>query len=445
MDTVIVGRPYKTFFGATEQFTPQTVEYWQGVVIESYQKLPLGGMIIKSCNSYFANRSNYAGPRKATNPAQARAAHFDLSCGYSGQFTLRCTQNASEKITDSCSMKADISTCQPPTYNQALDSCYAIPTTTTPPKAFTGPSVPDWLGVEDINHTLAALPQAFDIAAHTPKKTAAPCCEGHVGSVCRPDQNFPGTVGGRWQAKDSFDRKHGYFPVKPCEQQAKSVPRPCPRVKINVISSAYLQWSHCLSACSNAKAQAEFAQICNRTKHPEIKEKEDKAHQDKIKSMKAKAASLEAWTKGRMATVTESKEVLDCFADSLPRRYNGMALPTVRSGFDKMPLHNMCRLHGCSAKQCLEVKRTCKVPYVQDAPEEMCPVSRPNGSFTCMDKVSIWTNNPMSLGFGIAWIVIGSIFFCAAVATFVRAYNAEGGSGGGRRGSGAGERDNLRQ
>merc|ERR1719424_452653 len=104
-----------------------------------------------------------------------------------------------------------------------------------------------------------------------------------------------------------------------------------------------------------------------------------------------------------MATVTESKVVHDCFADSLPRRYNGMALPTVRSGFDKMPLHNMCRLHGCSAKQCLEVKRTCKVPYVQDAPEEMCPVSRPNGSFTCMDKVSIWTNNPMSLGFGIAW------------------------------------------
>jgi len=171
-------------------------------------------------------------------------------------------------------------------------------------------------------------------------------------------------------------------------------------------------------------AQAKFQGVCNRTKHPEMEAKEKKAHADKIASMKAHAAKLEAWTAQKMATVVESKQVIDCFADRLPRRYNALALPAIRSGFDKMPLHNECRLHSCNAKQCLEVVRTCNVPYVHVAPEQMCNVHRPNGSFTCVDKVSIMSNNPMSLGFGIAWMVIGSIFSCVGIATLIRQYNA---------------------
>jgi hypothetical protein len=179
-------------------------------------------------------------------------------------------------------------------------------------------------------------------------------------------------------------------------------------------------------------AKTQFAQICNRTAHPDIEEKEKKAHQDKIHSMKAKAAELEAWTATRMPTVKMSKSVIDCFDDKLPRRYNSLALPKMRTGFEKMPLHNQCRLHGCKSTQCLEIKRKCKVPYVHEYPEVQCNVFRPNGTFTCVDKIGIMTNNPMSLGFGIAWMVIGSIFCCAGIASWIRTINNEGGFGGGR-------------
>lgn len=161
-----------------------------------------------------------------------------------------------------------------------------------------------------------------------------------------------------------------------------------------------------------------------------MEEKEKAAHKKKIDLMKAGRETLEAWTKTRMTTVTETKNVIDCFADNLPRRYNGMALPAVRSGFEKMPLHNLCRLHKCTAKQCLTVKNTCKIPYVHESPEELCPIHRPNGTFECIDKVSIWSNNPMSMGFGAAWIVMGAVFACAGVATFVKAYTSDPGPGG---------------
>jgi hypothetical protein len=291
--------------------------------------------------------------------------------------------------------------------------------------------------VEELNFSIATLPPFYNITTQT--TTPYPCCEVHVGSVCRPDQNFDfpaKTKMGRWQPEPSFNRTVGYFSIVPCDQQAVSVPRACPRVKIKEINTAYLQWPHCVSVknngvwtpgCSNAKAQAEFNQTCNRTLHPEFEEKEKEAHRKKVKSMKTKSKELETWTAERMPTVQKTKQVVDCFADRLPRRYNSLALPKMRSGFDKMPLHNECRLHSCTAKQCLEVSYTCKVPYVHEAPEVQCNLQRPNGTFTCVDKVSISTNNPMSLYFGIAWFVIGSIFLCAGIATFIRQYNAEGG------------------
>lgn len=378
----------------------------------------------KGCRSHFANRSLYVGPRAASNPVQAMAAHFDLSCGYSGTFEIKCEQTAVQKAAGTCGLSVDISTCNPPSYTQALDACYTVPTTTTRPSGPTLPTVPDWLGVEDINFSLAELPSFFNITTQT--TTPFPCCEVHVGSVCRPDQNFQypaQTVQGRWQPGLSYNRTAGYFPVVPCDQQAKSVPRKCPRVKIKEISNAYWQWPHCLSACSSATAQASFMKVCNRTERPEMAVKEEKAHKDKIASMKAHAAKLEHWTAQKMPTVIQSKEVIDCFADRLPSRYNSLALPQMRTGFEKMPLHNQCRLHSCSAKQCLEVRRTCGVPYVHVAPEEMCNVHRPNGSFVCVEKIGIMSNNPMSLGFGIAWMLIGSIFLCAGVASFIRQLN----------------------
>lgn len=198
------------------------------------------------------------------------------------------------------------------------------------------------------------------------------------------------------------------------------MPRACPRVRIKEINTAHQQWPHCHSVCNQKKVQDEFMEMCNRTAHPEVEEQEEAAHRRKIASMKARASQLESWVAARMATVTETKEVIDCFADRLPRRYNALALPKMRYGFDKMPLHNQCRLHSCTAKQCLEVRKSCKVPFVHEAPEVMCNVYRSPGSFTCVEKVTIWTNNPMSLYFGIAWMVIGACFCSGGIINWIR-------------------------
>merc|ERR1719352_1853387 len=116
-----------------------------------------------------------------------------------------------------------------------------------------------------------------------------------------------------------------------------------------------------------------------------------------------------------MPRVVESKNVIDCMADALPSRYNSLRLPKMRSGFEKLQLHNQCRLHGCAPNECLVVKHQCPVPWMYAPPEEICQEPRTNGTFTCEPKVTIWSNNPLSIGFGIAWIVIGSIFMCASV------------------------------
>lgn len=430
MDTVLVGRPYKTFeFIEGELFDYNKIKYWQGVVVETNEMLPLGGSLIKTCENYFSNRSTYWGPRQTAPSSrfQSMAAHPNLGCGYAGTFNIVCGQTAQEIAAGTCSAKVDISTCKPPPYGIALSKCMSLTTTTRGFSGPTQPTVKDWLSVEEINFTLADLPAPHEITTQT--TTPFPCCEVHVGSVCRPDINFDypaKTTMGRWDAKPAYDRKVGYFPIVPCDKQAKSVPRACPRVKLKVTNTGYLQWPHCLKACSQPIAQKEFNKICNRTSNPELEKAELKAHKMKIDSMKAKVKTLEEWTQKRMASVIESKRVVDCFDDKLPRRYNALALPKMRSGFDTMPLHNQCRLHGCKVTQCLEVKTKCKVPFVHQSPEIMCNVYRPNGSFSCVDKVGISTNNPVSLGFGIAWMVIGSLFLCAGVATWVREMSFDG-------------------
>jgi len=394
---------------------------WQGIHIETYERVPVGSALTRGCRSDFSNRSLYHGVRSAEEHEREKAMrdHMDLGCGYSGQFFISCK----ETTPGFCALSVDISSCKPPTYSQALTACYDVPATTTRGPAPALPNVPDWLGVEDINFTLAEMPSFFNITTQT--TTPYPCCEVHVGAVCRPDQNFnypAPTKEGRWQADRSYERKNGYFPVVPCDRQAKSVPRKCPRVKIKQISEKYLSWPSCLSACNMVDAQAKFMKACNRTAHPEMEEKEMKAHKDKIASMTRKAAELEAFVADQMATVKGSKEVIDCFGDMGGARYNNLKLPQSRSGFEKMPLHDQCRLHGCKPNQCLEIKRTCKVPFTMEAPEVMCNVHRPNGTFTCVEKVGIMSNNAMSFGFGIAWMVIGVCAGCAAIGTYSRQY-----------------------
>jgi hypothetical protein len=399
----------------------------QGVTIKAETALPVGGDLPKSCRSYFSDRRNYFGPQQQTSAAaqeEARNNAYDLGCGYSGQFKIQCVKKG-----NTCGLHVDISTCSPPTYSQALDACYTAPTTTTWPTGPTRPNVNDWLGVELLDFDIADMPPFYNITTQT--TTPYPCCEVHVGSVCRPDINFDHphvgkTDKGRWNPAASYNRSVGYFPVVSCDQQAKSVPRMCPRVKIKEMNAGFKQWPHCLSVCSPASATKEFMQICNRTANPELEVMEKAAHEKKIKHMKAKKAELESWTAERMPTVTDIKQVVDCFDDRLPRRYNSMSLPKMRSGFATMPLHNECRLHGCKVTQCLQIKKPCKIPFIHDAPEAMCNIRYADGEFNCVEKVDISSNNPLSLGFGVAWMVIGAIFACAGVANYVRPRSSDG-------------------
>jgi len=74
VSNVIVGRPYKTFFrdnlAKNMQFNQKTMEYWQGVAVETYEKLPVDGVLTKGCRGVFSNRSLYVGPRQSANPVQ---------------------------------------------------------------------------------------------------------------------------------------------------------------------------------------------------------------------------------------------------------------------------------------------------------------------------------------------------------------------------------------
>lgn len=258
----------------------------------------------------------------------------------------------------------------------------------------------------------------------TVQTTSAPQCEVHVGSVCRKDVDFDfpaKTLDGRWQPKPAYDRQVGYFTVTEKENQAVDRPRPCPSVKIKVTNTGFSQWPHCLSACSVEKSEEEFEKkVCDLAANPSIEEESKAVFDKKVESMKAGAQKLADWTTERMVGVKEIKQVIDCFADKLPRRYNAMALPKMRSGFDKMPLHNQCRLHGCKPNQCLEVRRPCKVPFVNEPPEALCHIYVQNGTFSCVNKIEIMSNNPLSLGFGVVWMVVGSLFLCAGVANWIR-------------------------
>lgn len=425
----MVGPPHKTWYSRS---VAEPVQYWQGVHIEIFEELASGGFGKEvDCAWYFSNRSTYVGPRSVTGEAQqanARANHFDgmgLGCGYSGSFRIMCVDNGAGQ----CSLDVDISTCVPPTYTTALDDCYTVPTTTTLPQS-DQPTVSDFLAVEEIPMTMAALPKTLHISTQT--TTPYPCCEVHVGSECRidiPEYSYPAaTVDGRWNPDASYQGQAGYFTVTPCDRQAESQPRlQCPRVRFTELDTGYKQWAPvCGHVCNMAMAQAKLEKVCNRTAHPEIEEMEKTAHDAKKESMKTKAKQLEDWTRSRMPTVPETKQVVDCFSDRLPSRYNSLALPQMRSGFEKMPLEPQCRMHGCKPTQCLEVKYQCRVPWVHEYPEVDCNIYRANGTFKCVDKVGIMTNNPMSLGFGIAWMVIGSLFCCAGIASFVRGLDVSG-------------------
>lgn len=399
------------------------MEYQQGVIIETGNRIGANLKETHSCETYFRDRTKYKGPRGTADPQQAQQDHIDLGCGYSGNFDIKCEKldaQGNPSFFGECTLTVDISTCLAPSYQEALDSCYSLPST-TPFVPITSPTVPDWLKVDEIPFELAPLPGPYNITA--PSLTPAPCCEVHVASLCEKDRGFPvfGTgPDGRWDPHKSYTRQAAYFPVVHCGSQPVSIPRPCPRVRVEMIANQpHPNYPQCNHICSIGKARADLAALCNETARPEKGQLEQQALNAKIQSMRDHQAQLQSWSVGNTPRVTEAVEVIDCIDDRLPRRYNGIGEPRFSGGFDKLRLHNQCRLHSCKRNQCLKIRTQCPVPQMDTAPERMCNSGDQDTQYECVDKVQLMWNDPLSLGFGISWAGIALFMFVGAIVTFV--------------------------
>jgi len=409
------------------------MEYQQGVIIETGNSIGANLKETHQCETYFRDRTKYKGPRGATDPDTARQGHIDLGCGYSGNFDIKCQKLdvlGNPSYLGQCTLTVDISTCFPPTYQEALDSCYHLPATTTF-VPLTSPTVPDWLKVDELPFELAPLPKSYNMTA--PAITPAPCCEVNVASLCEKDRGFPkyGTgADGRWDPHLSYTRAVPYFPVVPCGDQPVSIPRPCPRIAVNMIENqTHPNFPQCNSICNLNKARAELAHVCHQNQTSAREQLEQTALNAKIQNMKDHHAALQSWSVGRTPKVTEAVEVIDCIDDNLPRRYNGIGEPKFSGGFDKLRLHNQCRLHSCKRNQCLKIKTPCPITQMTTPPERQCDSGQDDTKYECVDKVQIMWNNPLSLGFGISWAGIALFMFCGAIASFVITKRREGDEG----------------
>lgn len=301
-----------------------------------------------------------------------------------------------------CSYKVDISTCEPPSYSKAIDSCYVEETWSGGDSTIL-PTVAPFLEVEVNNLTTAEIPAEFNFEAPKTER----CCAHHIGSECVRGSNAEhhGTVNGTWSSNMSYKRQSGYFPTVPCSKQANMTRRACPRVKIVKIHDSYQadMTPECYRVCNLSSVTKEFNQICDDKVFPDTKAREDRAMKDKIKSMEFHRSSLEVWSRENYPLVLETKQVHDCIDEGgWSRRYSMLGFAHDRGGFDKLKLKYGCRLHGCKANQCLQVKKRCPITQMVNSPENSCPVFGDTNTYTCVDKVRFKTENlimgPVALG-----------------------------------------------
>jgi len=390
------------------------------------------------CMDYFSNRSNYWGPQQPWAPANAEDLHIDLGCGYSGTFKVTCEMiEPLYRPNDGpgeCQWVADISTCTPPTYKKALDECYTEVTTTSTTIAPLPPVEPF---MDVITHNLTYPDPPAMITTAPPTVLYPTCCEPYVGSVCRETIDFPGahpsvtvatTSGGKWNNARSWAGTEGFFPMVQCKDQyPMGTTRSCPNVEIKLdpLAQGYKSYPYCNHVCNETGANEQLMEMCNDngTKY-EREQKENQTLKKKIDSMKAQRNKLYDWTAANSRIrVSQTKQVTDCIDQaSLPDRYDALTLPKVRSGFDKMPLNNNCRLHKCKVNECLVAKTACPLPYIHKkldgsiSPEIASCVPRPPATqYECVEKVLIQSASPMSLGFGLCWVIIGLLLGCAGI------------------------------
>jgi len=390
------------------------IVHLQGVHVDMEEEIIVGRDRQFNCRNYFSDRYKYVWPRTvgdlhSVEAFLARMGHPDLGCGYQGDFKVTCEQVK----TDNCTYKVDISTCEPPTYHKAVDACFREETW-VPPVVFI-PEVKPFLDVEDLNISTGDVADAYDIPAFNEEQ----CCAVHVGSECVENFNHTGTVEGVWQPEESYIRNIGYFPRVECKKQAKLRHRACPRVKINKISRAADDplVRHCRRACNLTSARQELENMCVLEPGDGTYEREKKALNDKIAHMTVKRAELERWSRQQWPLVGQTQRVLDCVAEEQTRRFNMLGWHVERTGDDILKIIYECRLHGCKANQCVKVTRNCAIPQMEASPEAMCGPYGDQNMYMCMDKVPFSDWGVMSRPVGYAWLGMSTVCFLAAFVT----------------------------
>lgn len=438
--TVLVGRPYRVFYGDVAAQMAKVglprllqsagrrklndpyydAQLMNGVEVRMEDANALNFEETFDCREYFSNRFHYVypktlGPPESLEAFRARNAHADLGCGYSGEFKVTCIANTTAAALglNGCNYKVDISTCKPPSYAQAVDSCWikepdvAVPIgTTTPPPVLT-----DWLGIEEINETNETVDEW-----KMPPAPDEKCCTIHVSSECVPTREFPdyGTINGSWQAERSYKRETPYFQSIACSQQAQQKHHACPQVRIKRLPGWHQVdlYPQCFDVCNLTSVQEEFNSTCNSTVEETTRILQETALAAKVQAMKAHKDMLRQWSRSNWPKVVETKHVIDCVADALPRSFNRLGYPKRRNeAFDKLRLDYQCRIHNCKANQCLKVTRPCHIDHMDSPFENTCGPLGDQNQYQCVDKVEIFTT-------GFSWLVaygfFGLAFTCLA-------------------------------
>lgn len=476
VDTVLVGRPFKVFFGDADAMTRRRtttttskptnssggkpsnssggrrlreldeegferslgdlyndanvpIEHHQGVHIEMEEEIIVNRERHFSCKDYFSDRYRYVYPRTVGEPHSieallARQSHPDLGCGYKGGFKVSCevdyaVDNKNRSYdSGNCSWRTDISTCVPPNYQEAIDHCYVEEAASGGVQESFVPKVKEFMEVEDLNVTGASsVTPEHPIEAPDNEQ----CCAIHVGSECVPNRDHNGTVSGTWDPAKSYNRQVGYFPQVPCNQQAKLIEHICPRVKIKKLEGSYQHdmIRGCDHVCNLTSAQEELAKVCDDSVFRQTRQMQDAALKDKIFWMTAKRRELQRWSESRWPKVLETKEILDCVDSVGSRRYNMIGWSSDSSGYDKLKLRYECRMHRCSSRQCVKVTRKCPIPKMSTAPETTCGPFGDQNLYTCVDKVSFSSGGAVSQPVAYCWLSLsGLCFLCSMAAGF---------------------------
>eukprot|EP00746_Dinoflagellata_sp_MGD_P068761 gnl/MRDRNA2_/MRDRNA2_28252_c0_seq1.p1 gnl/MRDRNA2_/MRDRNA2_28252_c0~~gnl/MRDRNA2_/MRDRNA2_28252_c0_seq1.p1 ORF type:complete len:1080 (+),score=176.86 gnl/MRDRNA2_/MRDRNA2_28252_c0_seq1:90-3329(+) len=410
--TVFAGQPVGQVYNKTKKI-PQPILEWSmlnGIYVTVPETMKDGQSSTQSCRNYFSAKDRYwiKGPKPygggGFHEHDFSEEEFpDLGCGYTGTFEIQCHcvplepnfTYSKEEECPPCYPTVSIKTCNPPTYSEAVEQC--LPEINVEP-----PKVQPFLKVDAVEvHT--PEPKSFEIPDIS---TVSSCCETHVASVCRKEVNFPhhgNFVNGQWEPEKAYRREAAYFPLVKCEAQAQAAPRICQHAYFNVTDPMeYAKYSPlCWKACDPKEVAKQYVAFCTGDMPAQLAAEADKAHKEKIASMAAKRTQLESWVSANSPWVKEVKSVHPC----IDKEAHGDApMKSLRSGFEHLKMDKTCQIKGCKPDQCLEIKRGCKLPFMDSAPERQCVEPEPEATLTCVDRVEVSTQPIIS-------IIFSSLFF----------------------------------